>query len=51
MLRYRSNLHIIEGDWNRYGFLSQLPIIPGHQIVGIVKSIRIKYEKLKLVIE
>ena len=31
----------IEGDWNRSGFPSQLPIIPGHEIAGIVKSIRI----------
>jgi alcohol dehydrogenase, propanol-preferring len=44
----RSNLHLIEGDWNKYGFPSQLPIIPGHEIVGIVKSIGNKVRKIKI---
>jgi propanol-preferring alcohol dehydrogenase len=43
-----SNLHLIEGDWNKYGFPSQLPIIPGHEIVGIVKSIGNKVRKIKI---
>lgn len=35
----RSNLHLIEGDWLRYGIPPKLPIIPGHEIVGIVESV------------
>ncbi|MEM2873164.1 MAG: alcohol dehydrogenase catalytic domain-containing protein [Nitrososphaerales archaeon] len=35
----RSNLHMIEGDWLKRGFPAKLPIIPGHEIVGIVESI------------
>jgi len=35
----RSNLHMIEGDWLSRGFPAKLPIIPGHEIVGIVDSI------------
>ncbi|MFQ5920575.1 MAG: alcohol dehydrogenase catalytic domain-containing protein [Nitrososphaerales archaeon] len=34
----RSNLHIIEGDWLKYGIPPKLPIIPGHEIVGVVES-------------
>lgn len=30
----RSNLHMIEGDWVKYGVPAKLPIIPGHEIVG-----------------
>jgi propanol-preferring alcohol dehydrogenase len=41
-------LHLIEGDWNKYGFPSQLSIIPGHEIVGIVKSIGNKVRKIKI---
>ncbi len=32
----RSNLHMIEGEWRRYGIPSKLPIIPGHEIIGEV---------------
>jgi propanol-preferring alcohol dehydrogenase len=35
----RSNLHMIEGDWLKRGFPAKYPIIPGHEIVGIVESI------------
>lgn len=35
----RSNLHLIEGDWLKYGIPPKLPIIPGHEIVGVVESI------------
>lgn len=35
----RSNLHLIEGDWLKYGIPPKLPIIPGHEIVGIVEEI------------
>jgi propanol-preferring alcohol dehydrogenase len=44
----RSNLHLIEGDWNKYGFPAHLPIIPGHEIVGIVKSIGNKVRRVKI---
>ncbi len=33
----RSNLHLIEGDWKEYGSPSRLPIVPGHEVVGVVK--------------
>ncbi len=35
----RSNLHLIEGDWIKYGIPPKLPIIPGHEIVGVVESV------------
>ena len=35
----RSNLHLIEGDWKKYGAPSSLPVIPGDEVVGIVKKI------------
>jgi len=35
----RSNLHLIEGDWLKYGIPPKLPIIPGHEIVGIVEDV------------
>jgi propanol-preferring alcohol dehydrogenase len=34
----RSNLHLIEGDWEEYGSPSTLPIVPGHEVVGIVRE-------------
>lgn len=35
----RSNLHMIEGDWMDSGTPSMLPIIPGHEVVGVVESV------------
>ena len=35
----RSNLHLIEGDWLKYGIPPKLPIIPGHEIVGVIEEI------------
>lgn len=35
----RSNLHLIEGDWEEYGSPSALPIVPGHEVVGVVRDI------------
>ncbi|MDW0140797.1 MAG: alcohol dehydrogenase catalytic domain-containing protein [Nitrososphaeraceae archaeon] len=35
----RSNLHLIEGDWKKYVAPSSLPVIPDHEVVGIVKKI------------
>jgi alcohol dehydrogenase, propanol-preferring len=44
----RSNLHLVEDDWNRYSFPVQLPIIPGHEIVHIVKSIGERVKGVKI---
>ncbi|HEV8387108.1 MAG TPA: alcohol dehydrogenase catalytic domain-containing protein [Nitrososphaera sp.] len=35
----RSNLHLIEGDWKEFGVPSSLPIVPGHEVVGVVRQI------------
>ena len=35
----RSNLHMIEGDWNLYGVPAKLPIIPGHEVIGRVEEL------------
>jgi propanol-preferring alcohol dehydrogenase len=32
----RSQLHGIEGDWQKYGIPPTLPTIPGHEIVGTI---------------
>jgi propanol-preferring alcohol dehydrogenase len=34
----RSNLHLIEGDWKKFGAPPSLPIVPGHEVVGVVKQ-------------
>ena len=34
-----SNLHMIEGDWQHMGLPGKLPIIPGHEIVGVVEEV------------
>ncbi len=34
-----SNLHMIEGDWVKYGVPAKLPIIPGHEIIGTVAEV------------
>ncbi len=34
----RSNLHMIEGDWKDIGSPSGLPVVPGHEVVGVVKK-------------
>jgi propanol-preferring alcohol dehydrogenase len=44
----RSNLHLIEGDWKKYGSPSRLPIVPGHEVVGAVKSIGERVRKIKV---
>ena len=43
-----STLQILEGDWNRYGFPVQLPIIRGHEILGIVKGIDKRVKTVKI---
>lgn len=35
----RSNLHMIEGDWVRYGVPAFTPIVPGHEVVGRVVAL------------
>ena len=35
----RSNLHIIEGDWAGGGLPSISPIVPGHEVTGIVDAV------------
>ncbi|GAB3596090.1 alcohol dehydrogenase catalytic domain-containing protein [Microbacterium tumbae] len=35
----RSNLHMIEGDWLGGGLPAISPIVPGHEVTGIVESI------------
>lgn len=34
----RSNLHMIEGDWKHIGSPERLPVVPGHEVVGVVKK-------------
>lgn len=34
----RSILQMIEGDWKNEGSPCVLPIVPGHEVVGIVKK-------------
>jgi propanol-preferring alcohol dehydrogenase len=35
----RSNLHLIEGDWKQYGVPASLPIVPWHEVVGVVSEL------------
>jgi propanol-preferring alcohol dehydrogenase len=35
----RSNLHMIEGEFKEFGIPAKLPIIPGHEITGIIEEI------------
>lgn len=34
-----SNLHVVEGDWRWFGVPAKLPIVPGHEIVGVVEEV------------
>jgi alcohol dehydrogenase, propanol-preferring len=34
-----SNLHMIEGEFRVFGVPAKLPIIPGHEITGVVESV------------
>ncbi|HXV51557.1 MAG TPA: zinc-dependent alcohol dehydrogenase family protein [Nitrosopumilaceae archaeon] len=43
-----SQLHGIEGDWQKYGFPPALPTVPGHEIVGKVVEIGSKVTKFKI---
>lgn len=42
----RSNLHLIEGDWLKYGIPPKMPIIPGHEIVGLVEAVEAMLTRL-----
>ena len=44
----RSNLHLIEGDWKKFGAPSTLPIVPGHEVVGTVKQVGAGVKNVKL---
>src|SRR5579875_3881088 len=44
----RSNLHMIEGDWLDLGVPAKLPIIPGHEIVGIVEKVGKEVRNVKV---
>lgn len=35
----RSNLHMIEGDWQSHGVPGIVPIVPGHEVVGTVAAL------------
>lgn len=43
----RSNLHMIEGDWRDRGSPSTLPVVPGHEVVGVVKEVGDGARKIK----
>lgn len=43
-----SNLHMIEGDWQSLGIPGKLPIIPGHEISGVIERIGDKTKGLTL---
>lgn len=35
----RSNLHMIEGEFKEFGIPAKLPIIPGHELTGIIEEL------------
>jgi alcohol dehydrogenase, propanol-preferring len=39
--------HLIEGDWKKYGAPSSPPVIPGHEVVGVVKKVGDGVKKVK----
>lgn len=44
----RSNLHLIEGDWKKFGSPAALPVVPGHEVVGVVKHVGVGVKKVKI---
>ena len=44
----RSNLHLIKGDWKKYGLPSSLPLVPGHEIVGTVRKTGDRVKRVKV---
>ena len=43
-----SNLHLVEGDLKVYGMPAMLPIVPGHEVVGVVAGIGHKVKDVKM---
>jgi alcohol dehydrogenase, propanol-preferring len=43
-----SNLHLIEGDLKVYGMPPALPIIPGHEVVGVVAGLGQNVKDVKI---
>ena len=43
-----SQLHAIEGDWEKYGIPQGLPTVPGHEVVGKVVEIGSDVTKFKV---
>jgi propanol-preferring alcohol dehydrogenase len=43
----RSNLHMIEGDWVKYGTPAFTPIVPGHEVVGKIEKVGAGVDWLK----
>lgn len=43
-----SQLHGIEGDWQKYGFPPDLPTVPGHEIVGKIVEVGKSVTKFKI---
>lgn len=43
-----SNLHLVEGDLKVYGVPPALPIIPGHEVVGVVAGIGHKVKGVRM---
>jgi len=41
------DLSLIEGEWITYGYPKKLPLIPGHEILGIVEEVGEDVEKIK----
>jgi|BarGraIncu00222A_1022003.scaffolds.fasta_scaffold00359_1 propanol-preferring alcohol dehydrogenase len=44
----RSNLHMIEGDWVAAGVPAKTPIIPGHEVVGVVAAVGDAVDQLRV---
>ncbi len=44
----RSQLHGIEGDWQKYGIPPALPTVPGHEIVGEIIQVGSNVRKFKI---
>jgi propanol-preferring alcohol dehydrogenase len=44
----RSNLHLIEGDWKKFGTPSSLPVVPGHEVVGAVKQVGSGVKRIRI---
>src|SRR5213594_1071299 len=44
----RSNLRLSEGDWKKFGTPSHLPVVPGHEVVGVVRQTGSGVKKIKI---